>query len=141
MELEKCQGNELNKVKIRLADEATGLLHGKECLESIHSTVYSLFNSNSNSKDLDALEKIKLSIDNISNINNNGSILVVDLLLLAGLTKSKAEGKRHIKGGGIRINDERILEDSCSITSRDFDSNGRLKLSLGKKKHVLIEIS
>lgn len=140
IELEKCQGNELNKVKIRLADEATGLLHGKECLELIHSTVNSLFSNNSNGNELDALEKFKLSIDDVSNINNNGNILVVNLLILADLTKSKAEGKRLIKGGGVKVNDEKIIEDTYSITSNDFDNKGRLKLSLGKKKHVLILI-
>jgi len=146
-------GSDLNKAKILLADEATTMLHGAECLAVIHNTVQSLFPSANGSRKggkkgegegegeaveeetdaLDSLPKIHLSSSECGNLPT-----VVDLLLRAGMTNSKGEARRLIKSMGVRINNNKISDEGALISKNDFDSKCRLKLSSGKKNHCLI---
>ena len=87
--IENWKGSELNAAKILLADEATHLLHGNDCLAQIHATVDSLFAGGSGGAELESLPKFTVS---------EGSMSVVDLLVLAGMSTSKGEAKRLIKG-------------------------------------------
>jgi tyrosyl-tRNA synthetase len=113
-EYEKLEGAALNNVKKLLADEATSLLHGSDCLPSIHATVESLFSGGGGvgGADMESLVKV-------------------------GFASSKGEAKRLIKGGGARVNDEKVEDDGATV-SKDRFENGRLKLSSGKKKHILV---
>jgi tyrosyl-tRNA synthetase len=63
---------------------------------------------------------------------------VPDLFVKAGLASSKGEAKRLIKGGGARVNDVKVESEDASVTAADFDDKNRVKLSSGKKKHVLV---
>lgn len=130
--IEKWEGSELNAAKILLADEATKLLHGEECLVQIHNTVNSLFANGSGGSDLESLPKIYIDNDIIS---------VIDLLIKAGMSNSKGEAKRLIAGGGARINGEKVISDSAEVSSTDFGTDRRLKLSSGKKSHCLIVLN
>ena len=131
--IEKWEGSELNSAKILLADEATKLLHGDECLEKIHNTVNSLFaNGGNGGSDLESLPKIFIDNDKIS---------VIDLLIKAGMSSSKGEAKRLIAGGGARINGEKVTSDSAEVSLLDFGADRRLKLSSGKKSHCLIVLN
>jgi tyrosyl-tRNA synthetase len=56
----------------------------------------------------------------------------------AGLVASTSEARRQIKGGGLRVNDERVDDVGATLTSGDLSQDGAIKLSLGKKKHVLL---
>ncbi len=137
----KWTGAELNQAKVRLADEATTMLHGSECLKTIHDTVASLFGSDGGSN-LDSLDKIVLDNSVSADlINNKVTVSVVDLLIKAGMATSKGEAKRLIKAGGARINDEKVIDENLGVTMTNFDSEGRLKLSSGKKKHALIVLT
>ena len=137
----KWTGADLNQAKVRLADEATTMLHGSECLKTIHDTVASLFGSNGGSN-LDSLDKIILDNSVSADlINNKVTVSVVDLLVKAGMATSKGEAKRLIKAGGARINDEKVVDENLGVTITSFDSEGRLKLSSGKKKHALIVLT
>eukprot|EP00607_Mallomonas_marina_P008066 CAMPEP_0182417912 /NCGR_PEP_ID=MMETSP1167-20130531/2365_1 /TAXON_ID=2988 /ORGANISM="Mallomonas Sp, Strain CCMP3275" /LENGTH=410 /DNA_ID=CAMNT_0024591777 /DNA_START=321 /DNA_END=1553 /DNA_ORIENTATION=- len=129
------EGSQLNSAKRRLADEATTLLHGSECLSQIHATADSLFKGEGN--DLDSLPTVALTSTN--QVEGEG-VLVVDMLVRAELAGSKSEAKRLIKGGGARVNGVKVESETVSVTRSDFDEEGRLKLSLGKKKHVVITI-
>ena len=83
---------------------------------------------------MDSLDKFKVS----DTMNVDTGVLVVDILVLSGMVASKGEGKRLIKAGGARINDNKISDEAAQIFRKDFDEMGRLKLSSGKKKNVLI---
>lgn len=163
------QGKDINKAKILLADEATRLLHGPSCLESIHNTVQSLFSiSNRGSKNtasllqgLESLQKTIISVsasftpkdrskgnlpwmDGVSSASDiviaemeDIGIFVVDLLVLAKLAGSKNSARRLIAAGGVRINDIPVISESTYLTENSF-VRGQLKLSAGKKVHVLV---
>lgn len=64
---------------------------------------------------------------------------MLTLLVQAGLAKSNSEARRHIQGGGVRINDKIIDNETRLIIEEDIDAEGIIKLSFGKKKHVLIK--
>lgn len=127
--IEKWEGSELNAAKVLLADEATRLLHGEDCLAQIHATVDSLFAGGSGGSDLDSLPKVYVDSDSVS---------VVDLLVKAGMSTSKGEAKRLIKGGGARVNDEKVTSEAAMVGAADFGSDKKLKLSSGKKSHCLV---
>ena len=131
--MEQWEGAQLNAAKIILADHATEALHGKECLDNIHATVASLF-VDKGASNLDSLEKY--AITNAMNLDLG--VTVVDILVLSGMVSSKGEGKRLIKAGGARVNDIKISDEAALVFRKDFDEKGRLKLSSGKKKNVLI---
>jgi tyrosyl-tRNA synthetase len=129
----KWEGAQLNAAKQILADEATKLLHGSDCLPTIHATAASLFGS-AGKADMDSLPKVTLP----RAIDSAEPISVVELLVKAELVTSKSEAKRLIKNGGAKINDQKVDSDAAVIAASDFDDKGRLKLSSGKKTHVLV---
>ncbi len=133
---EHLEGSELNDVKVLLADEATKLLHGEECLKDIHATVKTLF-SRSGGDDLESLPKIQLTEKDFTK-DAGSSIPVFEILVLAEMTSSKAEARRLIKKGGAKINDVKIDDEYAVVNKKDFDHSGRLKVSSGKKKHAVV---
>ncbi len=64
---------------------------------------------------------------------------LLSLLVKTGLAKSNSEARRHIQGGGIRVNDQIIKDETQLILEKDVTAEGIIKLSFGKKKHVLIK--
>lgn len=139
--METWEGAQLNQAKIILADEATKLLHGSECLDVIHETTKALFTSGGGSN-LDSLPTISLDEELISKINQVDSVgvPVIDVMIIAELATSKNEAKKAINNGGVRINDVKVETEKAVITKTDFNSENKLKLSLGKKKHLLISL-
>jgi tyrosyl-tRNA synthetase len=132
-QFEKLEGSALNDIKVVLADEATKLLHGEDCLKSIHATVQSLF-QRTGGDDLDSLPKYTI---NKSLFNESNNIAVVDLLLKSEMVSSRNEGRRLIKAGGVKVNDVKVTDEFAAISISDFEATQRVKLSSGKKKHVL----
>lgn len=102
-EYAKLEGSELNKAKERLAYEATLLIHGKEEADKALEASHALFSNNSQSADMPTTE---VTADMLA----DGKALIIDLLLAAGLVKSKSEARTLIKQGGICVNDEKISE-------------------------------
>lgn len=139
-EMEKWEGAALNAAKIRLADEATSLLHGSDCLDQIHATALSLFAGEGDGADLDSLPRVALDLQSAERCVGGGGLSVVDVIVIAELAASKSEAKRLIKGGGARINGEKVQSEAEVVTKADFDESGRLKLSSGKKKHVVVQL-
>jgi tyrosyl-tRNA synthetase len=137
--MEQLEGAQLNAAKVILADEATKLLHGVECLPQIHATVESLFagKKGGSAADLDSLPKVLLDKSMVSS-STDVSISVVDLLLKAEMAASKGEARRLIKGGGARVNDKKVADEAAIVSAEDFDAEGRLKLSSGKKTHAVV---
>jgi tyrosyl-tRNA synthetase len=131
--LEALQGAEINDAKKILADHTTALAHGPDCLTDIHHTVASLFEHQSGS--LDSLPSFDVALADLE-----AGMLLIDLLCLAGLTASKGEARRLIQGHGTRVNDHPVLDESQMITP-ELLHEGTLKLSAGKKRHVLIKVT
>ena len=63
---------------------------------------------------------------------------ILSLFVTAGLASSNGEARRHVQGGAVRINDQPVAVDRRVVTEADVTTEGVIKLSLGKKKHVLV---
>jgi tyrosyl-tRNA synthetase len=131
-EIDKIKNEDINQLKIKLANEATTMLHGKEEALSAEETANKTFNENALGENLPSID-IKLN-------NKNSSINIIDLIVLSKTESSKSEIRRLIKGKGIKINNEIIDDDRFLIEEKLFKKNKFLKLSIGKKKHIKINL-
>jgi len=123
---------DINKLKILLANEATSMLHGSKAAKASEATAQKTFQDKSIGKELPTI-KIK------KNIIFNG-INILDLVLKTKLANSKGEIRRMIKNNGLRINNQILLDEKKIITQNDFDNNNNMKISHGKKNHIIIKI-
>lgn len=131
--LEALQGADINEAKKILAFEATKLCHGEQAATEAAATAAKVFEQGGVGDDLPSI-----SIDT----NRLGSgISILDLFVETGLTDSKGEAKRLIKGGGAKINDVKIEDEGQTVSNDDVTADGHIKLSAGKKKHALVRIS
>jgi tyrosyl-tRNA synthetase len=132
--LEKLQGSAINEAKIRLANEATALAHGREAAEAAAETARRTFVEGGVGGELPVIDLPRSELDK--------GVPVYELIRRAGLTASNGEARRLIKGGGARLNDKPISDESLSVTmSMAIDYAGigtAVKLSAGKKKHALV---
>lgn len=135
--MESWEGAQLNAAKVILADEVTRMLHGEACLDVIKATAKSLFGGGGVA-DLESLPKFALTVEEGTTKLAAGQLTIVDILIKAQMATSKNEARRLIQGGGARINNEKVVDENGIVKTEDFDAEGRLKLSSGKKKHVLI---
>ncbi|RCL04051.1 MAG: tyrosyl-tRNA synthetase [Candidatus Tokpelaia sp. JSC189] len=131
--LRELKGSEINEVKKILATEITAMLHGRHIAEIAAKTACKTFEEG---KFDDNLPTIDVSIFEIKT-----GIGLLALLVRAGLVKSNSEARRHIRGGGVRVNNRLVDDQSKIIDSADINDTGLIKLSFGKKKHVLIRIA
>ncbi|PZP56202.1 MAG: tyrosine--tRNA ligase [Micavibrio aeruginosavorus] len=130
--LEKLQGAEINEAKKILAFEATKLCHGEESAISAAETARQTFEQGTASTNLPTIEIAKSELKN--------GIVVIDLFKQAGFAESNGDAKRLIQGGGARINDKAISDAAFKVTADDLTEDGYIKLSSGKKKHVLVKL-
>ena len=131
-EIQNIENEDINKIKIVLSNKTTSILHGKDQALQSEETAKKTFEENSIGENLPSYK-----------INNNllvKKINVIDLVLLAKLETSKSEIRRLIKGKGIKINNKVIEDEKLLIKKSLFNEKGFLKLSLGKKKHIKVEI-
>ena len=131
-EVEKIKDQDVNELKIILANEATSMLHGSEEAKKSEDTAKKTFSENSLGSSLPSISIINKQIEN--------KINVVDLIILSKLESSKSEIKRLIKGNGVKINNQTINDEKLIITKELFIDNF-IKLSLGKKRHIKVELS
>ena len=128
--LAALQGAEINEAKKTLANEATALLHGREAAETAAETARKTFEEGALAESLPTVE--------ISGAEFDSGLGVLTAFLRAGLVASTGEARRQIKGGGLRVNDE-VLTDERAVLGRDALKGEVVKLSLGRKKHVLLK--
>ena len=130
-EIELKKNENINDLKILLANEATSMLHGDLEAKKCYEQAKKIFSDNSSDEGLPVikLSKNKLESKNIS-----------DLILETKLESSKSEIKRLIKNNGIKINNFKIKED-LQVSKIDLNKKNFFKLSIGKKKHFKIEIN
>ncbi len=131
-EIDKMKDEDINQLKIKLANETTSMLHGKKAAQNSAQAAKEAFSGTSLGSNLPSI-KIKTKIF-------NDKISIIDLVILSKLEKSKSEIKRLINGKGIRLNDEIVLDEKLIITNELFQNN-YLKLSIGKKRHIKIELN
>ncbi|MEH3128015.1 tyrosine--tRNA ligase [Agrobacterium cavarae] len=123
-------GSEINEVKKILATEITAMLHGRENAEQAAETARKIFEEGALSDNLPSIEVPKTDLE--------AGIGLLSLIVRAGLAASNGEARRHVQGGAVRINDESVSDERKLIGSGEVTSDGVIKLSLGKKKHILV---
>ena len=128
--LERRSGAEINEAKKALADAATALLHGPEAAEAASATARKTFETRTLATDLPTVDVPAAEFD--------AGYGVLRAFLLAKLVGSSGEARRQIRGGGLRINDVVIESEKATIGRDALQEGGLVKLSLGRKKHVLL---
>ncbi|MGV1905811.1 tyrosine--tRNA ligase [Agrobacterium cavarae] len=123
-------GSEINEVKKILATEITAMLHGRENAEQAAETARKTFEEGALSDNLPSIEVPKTDLE--------AGIGLLSLIVRAGLASSNGEARRHVQGGAVRINDESVSDERKLIGSGEVTADGVIKLSLGKKKHILV---
>ena len=128
--LEALQGAELNQAKKVLATETTALAHGRTAAEQAAETARRTFEEGAIDEGLPtyeiAAEKLK-------------GLALTSLAQMSGLTASASEARRHIEGGGLRVNDVAVKDVKAVVGASDITGKGVIKLSIGKKKHILVK--
>ncbi len=130
-EINNLQNDNINELKILLANQATELLHGKIAAQNSEQAAKEAFSGKSLGTNLPTV-KIKYK-----DLNNQMSI--IDLIILSKLENSKSEIRRLFKGNAIKINDK-LIEDEKLIINNELFNKNYLKLSIGKKRHIKIEL-
>ena len=131
-EIEEIKNKDINELKIILANEATTMLHGKIAAVKAAETAKKTFTSGSFGDDLPVV-KIKRE-------KFESGLNIVDLVVESKLLNSKSEVRRMIKNLGIKVNNKTIESDKITVLLSEFN-NSVLKLSQGKKKHILIKLT
>jgi tyrosyl-tRNA synthetase len=129
--LAALQGAEINEAKKALADAATALLHGPETAAVAAETARQTFEEGAIAENLPTVE--------ISGTELEAGAGVLALFVKAGLVASNGEARRQIKGGGLRVNDAAVTDEKMMLRLADLTPEGVIKLSLGKKRHVLLK--
>jgi tyrosyl-tRNA synthetase len=129
--LEALEGSELNEAKKILANEATVMIHGSQVAEQAAETARQTFEEKTTAGDLPTVE--------VNRADLAGGIPVVMLFRAAKLGKSNGEIRRYIQGGGAKINDVAIEDDKHIVREDALTEDGVIKLSVGKKRHVLVK--
>ena len=130
--IKELQNNDINKLKVILANETTTMLHGKKAAQKSEQAAKEAFSGNVLGSNLPTIKIKSKDLDKKINI--------IDLIILSKLENSKSEIRRLIKGNGIKINDEVISDEKLIIDDKFFNKN-YLKLSIGKKRHIKIELN
>ncbi|WP_455481337.1 tyrosine--tRNA ligase [Bartonella sp. B12(2025)] len=129
--LSALKGTEINEAKKILATEITAMLHGRNLADAATETARKTFEEKALGESLPTIEI------NATELKTGTGLLT--LLVQAGLAKSNSEARRHVQGGGVRVNDQIIEDEMRLIIEEDINAEGVIKLSFGKKKHVLMK--
>ena len=130
-DIKKVENNNINDLKILLANETTSMLHGKEAAQNSEQAAKEAFSGNSLGS---SLPSIKINSKNIDD-----KLDIIDLIVLSKLEKSKSEIRRLIKGNAVKI-DDKVINNEKLIITNEFFNDDYLKLSIGKKRHLKIKL-
>ena len=123
-------GSEINEVKKILATEITAMLHGRDAAEQAAETARKTFEEGALSENLPSIEIPAGELE--------AGIGLLSLIVRAGLAASNGEARRHVQGGAVKINDAAVSDERMAIGMAEMTGDGVIKLSLGKKKHMLV---
>lgn len=129
--LEKLGGSEINEAKKILATEITAMLHGREAAETASETARKTFEEGATSESLPTIYVGRADLE--------AGLGILVSLVSAGLASSNGEARRHIQGGAVKLNDVLVTDERRIVGTGDL-TNGIVKLSVGKKKHVLLRV-
>ncbi|WP_417308609.1 tyrosine--tRNA ligase [Devosia sp.] len=124
-------GSELNEAKKILATEVTAIVHGREAAEQAAATAQATFESGAIDLSLPTIEIASGELD--------AGMGLLNAMVSAGLAGSNGEARRHVQSGAVRINDTVTDDARATLDSAALLPEGVVKLSVGKKKHVLLK--
>ena len=124
--------NDINKLKILLANEATSILHGDKAAKESADTATETFVKGGLGKNIPEKKISKKII--------RQGINIIELLFQNALVQSKSEARRILKNNGIKVNDRIISDDKKIINMEDVSESNHIKLSLGKKTHLKVTV-
>src|SRR4051794_26548720 len=128
--LSALQGAEVNEAKKVLATEATALGHGRAAAEEAADPSRRTFEEGTLAENLPTIEIASAEM---------ASLGVLAAFVRAGLVSSNGDARRQIKGGGLKVNDTTVTDEKMILTSAALTPEGVIKLSLGRKRHVLLK--
>jgi tyrosyl-tRNA synthetase len=129
--LASLKGQELNEAKKVLATEATAMVHGRQAAEEAAETARRTFEEGGLAETLPSVEVPRAELD--------AGLGALTAFVRAGLTGTTGEARRMVKGGGLKVNDEAIADERMVLTPAHLTPEGVIKLSLGRKRHVLVK--
>jgi tyrosyl-tRNA synthetase len=129
--LAALKGQELNEAKKVLATEATALLHGREEAAQAAETARRTFEEGALAETLPTVEIARARLE--------AGLSVLAACVEVGFASSNGEARRHIRGGGLKVNDETVTDEKMVLTPAHLTPEGVIKLSLGRKRHVLLK--
>ena len=130
--IEEIKNENINKLKIILANEATSMLHGKLSAIKAEKTAKETFVSGGSGANLPEIKIKKVELEL--------GIKILDLLSSNKIVSSKSDARRAIKSNALKINNKVLTEENKIIKLNDFNNEKVLKISFGKKKHYLVKI-
>ncbi|HLA20374.1 MAG TPA: tyrosine--tRNA ligase [Pseudolabrys sp.] len=130
--LTALQGEALNEAKKVLATEATALVHGREAADQAQETARKTFEGGGLAETLPTVEIARADLE-------RGLGVLTAFAEKAKLVTSNGEARRQVKAGGLKVNDATVTDEKLTLTPKDLTPEGVIKLSLGKKKHVLLK--
>ena len=130
--LAALKGQEINEAKKVLATEATALLHGRAAAEQASQTAQKTFEEGAVAENLPTVEVSRAELE-------KGLGVLTVFAEKTGLVASNGEARRQIKGGGLKVNDAAVADEKLTLSLKDLTPEGVIKLSLGRKKHVLLK--
>ncbi|MBV9977927.1 MAG: tyrosine--tRNA ligase [Hyphomicrobiales bacterium] len=128
--LESLTGADINEAKKVLATEATRLLHGEQAANEAAKTARETFEEGALAQSLPTVELPRAEFE--------AGLGVLTAFVRAGLAASNGDARRQIKGGGLRLNDVPVTDERATLRAADLSPDGVIKLSLGRKRHVLL---
>jgi tyrosyl-tRNA synthetase len=130
--LASLKGEDINEAKKVLATEATALVHGHAAAEEAAETARRTFEEGTLTRSLPMVEVARSELE-------SGISVLAAFSARAGLVSSNMEARRQIRGGGLKVNDVTVVDEKMVLTPRELTAEGVIKLSLGKKRHVLLQ--
>jgi tyrosyl-tRNA synthetase len=130
--LAALKSEEINEAKKVLATEATALVHGRAPAEEAAETSRRTFEEGTLTRNLPTVEVPRSELE-------SGISVLAAFSAKAGLVVSNMEARRQIRGGGLKVNDVTVVDEKMVLTERELTSEGVIKLSLGRKRHVLLQ--
>ena len=128
--LSALQGSEINEAKKVLANEATAMVHGRAAADGAAETARRTFEEGALAETLPTIEVPNAEM---------ASLGVLAAFVKAGLVTSNGDARRQIKGGGLKVNDVTVTDEKMVLSPASLTKEGVVKLSLGKKKHILLK--
>jgi tyrosyl-tRNA synthetase len=130
--LAQLRGADINEAKKVLATEATALVHGRAAAQAAESTARQTFEEGTLAASLPTVEVPRAELE-------KGLGVLTAFAEKTKLVASNGEARRQVKAGGLRVNDQAVTDEKMTLTLRDLTPEGVIKLSLGRKRHILLK--